>query len=199
MVLNEVGTITVRVSYEGFEKNFTVEVVPVIPVLTDISVTLPSKTEYIKGDALDLTGMSVTAIYSDDSTENVTARAVVIPANGTILNEVGTITVVVSCTADGLTKTTAFIVTVKASLETDNAEFLQERAAGILKNGLSTNNLRLDGKVLTLVIDGREFVLSTNANNRNISGEIALGDGYYLKFDIKGNGSNIKEFKIIPK
>ena len=54
-------------------------------------------------------------------------------------------------------------------------------------------------KVLTLVIDGREFILSTNANNLNISREINLGDGYYLVFDIKGNGSNIKDFRIIRK
>jgi hypothetical protein len=78
-------------------------------------------------------------------------------------------------------------------------EFLKERAAGILKNGLSQNNLRLNGKVLTLVIDGREFVLSTNANNRNIDGEIALGDGYFLRFDIKGNSSDIKMFDIVVK
>ena len=77
--------------------------------------------------------------------------------------------------------------------------FLKERVAGILKNGLSQDNLRLNGKVLTLVIDGREFVLSTNANNRNIEGEISLGDGYFLRFDIKGNGSNIKMFDIILK
>jgi hypothetical protein len=80
-----------------------------------------------------------------------------------------------------------------------NAEFLQERASGILKNGLNQDNLRLNGKILTLVIDGREFVLSTNANNLNISGEINIGDGYYLVFDIKGNGSNIKDFRIIRK
>ena len=81
----------------------------------------------------------------------------------------------------------------------NNAEFLQERAAEIVKDGLSLTNLRLDGKTLTLVLDGREFVLSTNANNRNISGEIALGDGYYLVFDIKGNGGNIKVFTVIQK
>jgi len=79
-----------------------------------------------------------------------------------------------------------------------DAEFLHERADR-LRKGMSQNELRLNGKVLTLVIDGREFVLSRNANNRNISGEIALGDGYFLKYDIKGNGSNIKDFRIIKK
>ena len=79
-----------------------------------------------------------------------------------------------------------------------DAEFLHERTDR-LRKGMSQNELRLNGKVLTLVIDGREFVLSRNANNRNISGEIALGDGYFLKYDIKGNGSNIKDFRIIKK
>jgi len=82
---------------------------------------------------------------------------------------------------------------------TPDAGFLQQRAAGILENGLNETNLVLSGKVLTLVLDGKEFVLSTNANNRNISGEISLGGDCYLKFDIKGNGSNIKEFSVIEK
>ncbi|MDR2018407.1 MAG: cadherin-like beta sandwich domain-containing protein [Syntrophobacterales bacterium] len=85
-----------------------------------------------------------------------------------------------------------------AVLNTD-AQFLQESVSGILRNGLSQSNLSLNGKVLTLVIDGREFVLSSNANNRNISGEIALGNGYYLVFDIKGNGSNVKDFRVIKR
>ena len=88
---------------------------------------------------------------------------------------------------------------IPALPEASDAEFLQDRAADILMSGLSIEQLRLDGKTLTLVLDGREFVLSTSANNRNISGEIALGDGYYLVFDLKGNGSNIKEFRIVQK
>jgi len=51
---------------------------------------------------------------------------------------------------------------------------------------------------LTLVIEGREFILATNVNNRNVSGRIVLPDGSgTLIFDIKGNGSNIKEFRIV--
>ena len=81
----------------------------------------------------------------------------------------------------------------------DDVEFLQERAAGIIKNGLNQSNLVLNGKILKLDIDGRSFILSNNANNRNIEGEISLDDDYKLVFDIKGNGSNIKIFKIIKK
>jgi len=80
-----------------------------------------------------------------------------------------------------------------------DADFLREKAAGILRNGLAQNNLRLNGKVLTLIIDGREFTLSTNANNRNVDGEIALGNGHFLRFDIKGNGSNVKVFEVVKR
>jgi len=80
-----------------------------------------------------------------------------------------------------------------------DCEFLRERAASILKNGLKNENLRLVGKVLTLVIEDREFVLSVNASNRNLTGKIKLDDGCWLNFDIKGNGSNIKVFEITHK
>ena len=71
--------------------------------------------------------------------------------------------------------------------------------AGREKNGLSPANLVLEGKVLKLVIEGVEIVLSDKANNRNIEGEVDLGGGYFLKFDIKGNGSNIKIFEVYKK
>ncbi|MCL1853396.1 MAG: cadherin-like beta sandwich domain-containing protein [Peptococcaceae bacterium] len=104
---------------------------------------------------------------------------------------------IVVTTGSGAMKIYTVSVTREAATQpASDAEFLQEKTAEILANGLSTGNLRLEGKTLTLIIDEREFVLSTNANNRNISGEIALGDGRYLKFDIKGNGSNIKEFYV---
>ena len=59
--------------------------------------------------------------------------------------------------------------------------------------------MRLVGKTLTLVIKSQEFILSANADNHNIEDEIVLGDGYYLRFGIKGNGSNIKVFEIMKK
>ena len=80
--------------------------------------------------------------------------------------------------------------------------FLRGWAPAILAGGLTPEQLRLDGNndaVLTLVLDGIEFVLSHNANNRNISGQIALGCGCYLVFDIRGNGSNVREFEVVKK
>jgi len=83
----------------------------------------------------------------------------------------------------------------------NDAEFLQLRAAAILKNGLTASQLLLSSNnnaTLTLVIDGRTFILATNVNNRNVEGSIMLPDGSgTLVFDIKGNGSNVKTFRII--
>jgi hypothetical protein len=83
-------------------------------------------------------------------------------------------------------------------------EILYSRAADIMLNGLTTDQLHLSANnraTLTLVLPGMDrfepIVLSTNANNRNIEGVVPLSDGYYLRFDIKGNGSNIKVFEII--
>jgi len=76
---------------------------------------------------------------------------------------------------------------------------LKEMTRDILKNGLKPGQLPLIGHTLRLVLDGVDIVLSESANNRNISGEVDLGDGYFLIFDIKGNGSNVREFEVIKR
>ena len=90
--------------------------------------------------------------------------------------------------------------TAVAGASKNDADFLQAKAAEILQKGLTANQLCLDGKVLTLAIDGKEFVLSTDAGNRNVSGQIELPDrSGTLIFDIKGNGSNVKVFRVIQR
>ncbi len=83
-------------------------------------------------------------------------------------------------------------------LSISDVAFLQGIAADALKNGLR-NNLVLDGKVMKLVFDDREFVLSTSANNLNQEGEVDLGGGYFLVFDIAGNGKNVKTFNVVQR
>ena len=65
------GTKTVTVTYEGFTATFTVTVKE--PTITGITVkTQPTKTEYWAGESLDTTGLTLTATYSDGSTEEIT-------------------------------------------------------------------------------------------------------------------------------
>ena len=81
------------------------------------------------------------------------------------------------------------------------AHVLMDRAPSIIKNGIPQAQLLLSSNnkaTLTLVLPGLDpIVLATNVNNRNVEGQIDLGDGYILIFDIKGNGSNIKKFEIV--
>ena len=105
----EAGTITVTLTYGSYTEEFTVEVIgeEVPVVLESITVTAPTKTTYTVGDTLDLTGMVVTANYSDGSTADVTATAAV---DTTVLGTVGTATVTVTFED----KSATFTVTVEA-------------------------------------------------------------------------------------
>ena len=74
--------------------------------------TPPTKTSYTVGDTLDLTGMTVTATYSDSSTADVTTDVTIDLTAGTALDTSGTQTVTVTYTDNGIAKTATFNVTV---------------------------------------------------------------------------------------
>ena len=67
------GKQTITVSYGDKTASYEITVNEVN--LTGITVTPPSKTEYYEGDALDKTGLRVTASYSDGSFDDVTKQA----------------------------------------------------------------------------------------------------------------------------
>ena len=79
---------------------------------TLIAVTvLPVKIQYVVGEGLDLSGLVVTAIYSDGSTKQITDYTTD-PVNNAILDIVGEHTVTIRYTEKGETKTADFTVTV---------------------------------------------------------------------------------------
>jgi Leucine-rich repeat (LRR) protein len=87
------------------------EMAPV--VLESLLVTrLPAKTVYQIGEALNLAGMAVTAVKSDESRQTVTGYRTS-PANGTILTTAGERSIMVSYSENGVEKTARFAVTVK--------------------------------------------------------------------------------------
>ena len=79
--------------------------------LTGITVTPPAKLTYNVGEKLDTEGMAVTAIYSDETTKDVTAEATTAGYDET---KAGEQTVIVSYTENEITQTAGFDVTVKA-------------------------------------------------------------------------------------
>lgn len=102
-VLETSGTQTITISYGGKTTTTSVTVSEV-----SISITTPpTKTEYEKGDRLDLTGIVVTAM-DGQRTKNVTSECTFSPANGDTLTTAGDITV--TATYYGHTATTSISV-----------------------------------------------------------------------------------------
>lgn len=80
--------------------------------LESISVTTPpTKAIYTLGDTLDLTGLVITATYSDSTTKPATGFTTS-PSEGSTLSTEGTITVDVTYTEASVTKTTTFVIQV---------------------------------------------------------------------------------------
>ncbi|MDR1028301.1 MAG: leucine-rich repeat protein, partial [Clostridiales Family XIII bacterium] len=113
--LTEAGNVTVTVSYEGKTATFTVTATEAAPTLTGISITnQPTKKVYKAGDKLNLSGIVVTAIYSDERAERVMDFTSDPPA-GTELSDIGDLTVTV--TYEG--KTATFTVSVEEAKAPD--------------------------------------------------------------------------------
>lgn len=87
---------------------------PITPTksLTEITVTNPTKTEYIKNEIFDTSGIIVTAHYNDGTTADVTSSATLSHSSGDVLENVGENTITVTYTEAEVTKTTTFIITV---------------------------------------------------------------------------------------
>ena len=79
--------------------------------LASITVTPPTKLEYTVGEELDTAGMTVTAVYSDESTKDVTAEAVL---SGYDKDAEGPQEITVTYTEGDAEATATFNVTVKA-------------------------------------------------------------------------------------
>lgn len=137
-------TITVSYTWNGVTKTATTSVTVGAKALRGIAITTrPTKTTYTQGENLSLSGMVVTATYTDDSTGTVTGWTAS-PANGSTLSEIGTKTITISYTTGGVTKTTTTTVTVEAGAAT-----LERIAVTKMPNQtdytLYAENTKLDG------------------------------------------------------
>ena len=99
-VLTTPGTQTVTVSYGGEEATFTVTVQAVTLAIT----SAPTKTAYVVGETLDLTGIQVTATAGGVGTD-VTSECTFSPADGSTITEAGTITITATFGAKTATTT----------------------------------------------------------------------------------------------
>jgi hypothetical protein len=89
--------------------------IPQVAVVLDSIVVsvLPGKVQYTVGDVLDLTGLVVTAVYSNGDTRAVSGYTV-IPVSGAVLSSAGVQNVSVSYVEAGVTRFANFTVDVSA-------------------------------------------------------------------------------------
>lgn len=105
---------SVTITYHWYKDNIDFTTVQPISMkqLSSISVTTPpTTTEYVEGETLDLTGIVVTAIFDDNTTDIVTNDCVFNPSNGTVLSVSDTI-INISYSLGGITKTTTQSISV---------------------------------------------------------------------------------------
>lgn len=85
-------------------------------ILESITVTnQPDKTTYMVGEELDLSGLVVTATYSDGTSADVTSYTTT-PVEGSVLDTEGTIDITITYTEDDVTKTTTFTIQVNENV-----------------------------------------------------------------------------------
>ena len=78
------STKKITVTYEGKTTSFNITVSPV--AVSSISIASTPKTEYFKGDKLDISGLSINVIYNNGKTELLQTGFTTTPANGATLN-----------------------------------------------------------------------------------------------------------------
>ena len=130
------GEKTVTVTYEDFTATFTVMVKE--PTITGITVKAqPAKTEYWVGESLDTTGLTLTATYSDGSTQEITEGFTVSGFDSATAGE-KTVTV----TYEGFTAT--FTVAVNETVIDENAPKIVLESKKVVKGSEFTVTVKIE-------------------------------------------------------
>jgi len=176
-----VGEKTLTVTYGGKTDTFTVTVIE----LSSIAVTTPpNKTTYSIGEALNLTGLVVTATYSDDSTEEVTITAANITGFSSTTEGQKTLTV----TYGG--KTTSFNITVTAA-SGSNITWTLSQKGGIVPAGGGTPTADTTAIVITFTgavsLTDADIVIG-GAASRNTSQTLSnTGNAWEVPVTVSGS------------
>lgn len=142
------GTTKITLTYQGQTTEVSVTVQEV--ELTGITVTEPTKTEYLVGEAFDPAGMTITAQYNNGTTQPVDIGDVTWTPAGSF-TQTGQQTVTI--TYQGETATVSVTVNAKpvANLQTFIDRIEEARANGTLKGTIITlgDNYQPDGSTVS--------------------------------------------------
>ena len=189
--LNTVGAVKVTVSYLTFTADFNVTV---NAKLTGIAINTDNvKKEYEQGEALDLTGLVVTAQYSDNTTANVTDYTAN-PANGTVFNEIKEETITVTYEE--------FSKTFKVNVVKAKKKAWTEAEAKIMSDHLNGQVLPFTGFEESVVsfdaTEGKVLIKGGQEKDGYISQYVnLLTAAGYEPYKISENGAGLeKEFAV---
>lgn len=165
--------------------------------LTEIQVTAPDKTTYTAGEELDLTGMKITAVYSDDSTKDVTdSENVSVDTSECNMNVAGTYAVNVSYTENNTEVSSQFLITVKdAAVEPGEAVLTGIEAAAPEKTVYTVGDkLDLTGmKITASYSDGTTKDVTEAADVDTSACNMDAAGTYTVKVSYTENGTTVSD------
>ena len=192
---NQTGKQTIKVTYSNHTATFDVTVHNEI---TGISIkTNPSKTSYIKGENLELTGGIITATYEDGTTSNVNMTASNVGVSGYNANQTGKQTIKVTYSNHTITfevNVFDYITSIKVTNKPNKTEYIQNEALDLTGMTIIATYLSGDTKDVTnsknLSITTEETALNNNINNLTVLGKQLINIKYTEK---STNGEEVTE------
>lgn len=109
--INNISTFT-KTPAQTMKITYTITETEDVTLASIILSQNPTKTTYVAGETLDLSGMQVTAIYSDGVRKDVTDKVKSDPAEGTELTDIDLDEITISYEEDGITRYAVIPVTV---------------------------------------------------------------------------------------
>ncbi len=180
------------------QKENLVDELPEEIKITGISIkTNPSKTSYIKGENLELTGGIITATYEDGTTSNVNMTASNVGVSGYNANQTGKQTITISYsnhTATFEVNVFDYITSIKVTNKPNKTEYIQNESLDLTGMNIIATYLSGDTKDVTnsknLSITTEETALNNNINNLTVLGKQLINIKYTEK---STNGEEVTE------
>ena len=175
----------VIIEYQGFTASQPITVIPEAELVSIEVTTPPTKVSYFEGEALDLTGLVVTATYDDGSTVEVAATAT--PADGTILT-----TDVTEVTLEFGGKTTTQAISVEAVV-LESIEVVTPPTKVVYNEG---ENLDLTGLVVKAVYNNHEEVINDYTTVPENGAELVNETEVVISYQ---GTSVVQEITVVPE
>ena len=180
------------------QKENLVDELPEEIKITGISIKAnPSKTSYIKGENLELTGGIITTTYEDGTTSNVNMTASNIGVSGYNANQTGKQTITISYsnhTATFEVNVFDYITSIKVTNKPNKTEYIQNESLDLTGMTIIATYLSGDTKDVTnsenLSITTEETALNNNINNLTVLGKQLINIKYTEK---STNGEEVTE------